>query len=293
MTFKFSSFSFLDYMLCMLLIQSAIIKAEYNEDEIDLILTSTQKERLDKFKQLMGPQLPQDYMKEDIYLVKWLKVNDFDIPSATRMLLDNIAWRKENRMDKILEEDWSDLNDEYKFVIEAAVAYVGDWDLRKLVIAGKGRRVMRYVDKLYEESNKILRNMQGGGSNSTRANLILEVSRFNVRQHFCPGCAPILGHLVSTLHRHFPLTVNFLIVLNTPQLALPIWDFVKPLMPKKSQEFVFIYGTNQNEWHKALWEKHRIDANKMSRALGGEGQDGLDFNTIADNNHYYQCPTTP
>lgn len=26
-----------------------------------------------KFKQLMGPQLPQDYMKEDIYLVKWLK----------------------------------------------------------------------------------------------------------------------------------------------------------------------------------------------------------------------------
>lgn len=48
MTFKFSSFSFLDYMLCMLLIQSAIIKAEYNEDEIDLILTSTQKERLDK-----------------------------------------------------------------------------------------------------------------------------------------------------------------------------------------------------------------------------------------------------
>ncbi|OXA60945.1 Phosphatidylinositol/phosphatidylcholine transfer protein SFH9 [Folsomia candida] len=234
MTFKFSSFSFLDYMLCMLLIQSAIIKAEYNEDEIDLILTSTQKERLDK----------------------------------------NIAWRKENRMDKILEEDWSDLNDEYKFVIEGcdyegrptAVAYVGDWDLRKLVIAGKGRRVMRYVDKLYEESNKILRNMQGGGSNSTRANLILEVSRFNVRQHFCPG---------------------------SPQLALPIWDFVKPLMPKKSQEFVFIYGTNQNEWHKALWEKHRIDANKMSRALGGEGQDGLDFNTIADNNHYYQCPTTP
>jgi hypothetical protein len=61
-------------------------------------------------------------------------------------------------------------------------------------------------------------------------------------------------------------------------------------MPRKSQDFVFIYGSNTQTWKKALLEKHRIDPNRLSRVLGGSGPDGLDFQSISSNGNVFQCP---
>jgi hypothetical protein len=94
-------------------------------------------------------------MKEDIYLVRWLRgskfstkhiffnkcciilyitqyfpcfqkspARNFDVEQARLMLLKNLKWREENRMDTILQEDFSDLESEMKYWINA-VAYDG------------------------------------------------------------------------------------------------------------------------------------------------------------------------
>lgn len=61
-------------------------------------------------------------------------------------------------------------------------------------------------------------------------------------------------------------------------------------MPKKSQDFVFIYGKNRIQWEKTLYDKHRIDAKMWSKELGGSGPDSIDFEDIRKNANYYECP---
>ena len=68
-----------------------------------------------------------------------------------------------------------------------------------------------------------------------------------------------------------------------------MWEVIKPLMPPLSREFVQIYGRNAKEWKEALLIKHGIDANKLSKDLGGKGLDAKDFDDIRENN-YYECP---
>jgi hypothetical protein len=59
---------------------------KYENKFLDLSITYNQKVALDKFKELVGPRLPHDYMSEDIYLIRWLRAKNFDIPAAEKML---------------------------------------------------------------------------------------------------------------------------------------------------------------------------------------------------------------
>lgn len=86
----------------------------------------------------MGPLVPREYMREDIYLIRWLrgtsfnpqfakkslpliiyrsdcicKAANFNLDTAEEMLIRNFKWRKQKNMDHILEEDFTDIIEEY------------------------------------------------------------------------------------------------------------------------------------------------------------------------------------
>lgn len=44
---------------------------------------------------------------------------NFNIPLARDMLMNNLKWREDNRMDSILEEDFSDFEEDFKYWIKA------------------------------------------------------------------------------------------------------------------------------------------------------------------------------
>lgn len=65
---------------------------------------------------------------------------------------------------------------------------IGDWDIRRAVIAGKGDKLMRYFDKVFEEASTMIRLMQADGQNATQLIVIFDVSSFSLGQHSCPRC---------------------------------------------------------------------------------------------------------
>ncbi|OXA39683.1 Patellin-4 [Folsomia candida] len=84
----------------------------------DLTLSVDQKVKLDEFNAIMSSRVPHEYMKSEIYLVPWLRVNDFNVDAATRALVTNFIWRDENKIDSILDEDWTEFNKDYRVNVE-------------------------------------------------------------------------------------------------------------------------------------------------------------------------------
>jgi hypothetical protein len=136
------------------------------------------------------------------------------------MLLEHIKWWKENRMDIIHDEDWSEFA-ESKFWTEGrdkegrpskifgfykskyrVVPYlihvltfkivlyihVGSWDLRRQVITGKQDRFLRYVSKGMDEVYGIVRELGEKYRNVSQGVLLLNVDGFSLVKHGCLQC---------------------------------------------------------------------------------------------------------
>lgn len=65
---------------------------------------------------------------------------------------------------------------------------IGDWDLRRIVIAGKSKRFVRYVQKILEEGTGFLRWGQEEGFNMTQATILFDLKGVNLVTHVCGGC---------------------------------------------------------------------------------------------------------
>lgn len=57
-------------------------------------------------------------MKKDVYLIRWLRSKYFNIRDAEKMLMDHLKWRKDNKIDRIMKEDFSDMDNKYKYHLE-------------------------------------------------------------------------------------------------------------------------------------------------------------------------------
>jgi len=223
----------------------------------------------------VGARLPHDYMRQDIYLVKWLRDKRFDLEEAEKKLMDNLEWRERNGMDSILSEDWRDLESDYRYSIEGCdvegrpviSAFLGDWDMRKLVLSGQSGRLTRYIDKLIEEVVTLVRSSQERGLNITQFSLILDLSNYNLAQHGCPQCIPVQLHFLRTIQEHYPGNLHRLHVINTPRLFQPVLHLMKPLFSERAKQILSFYGRDKEEWQRALLKESRRD--RLTKALGG------------------------
>ncbi|ODM90086.1 SEC14-like protein 2 [Orchesella cincta] len=142
-----------------------------------LTLTLRQKNALDKFRQTVEPILKESYMKQDTYLIQWLRARNFDIHSAEQMLRANLKWRKENGIDYIENEDWSDMISDFHATMDTydktgrpvGVIDIYDWDIRRAVIQGKAPRLLRYIVWLVENvTTQVYQRQEKLGMNVTQ-----------------------------------------------------------------------------------------------------------------------------
>lgn len=113
-----SKFSFFAQICICILSLSGFEETGSVSVEKDLALTQSEKSVLDKFRKKVEPLLYRNFMKYDIYLIRWLRARDFDVPSAEAMLRTHLKWRKERKMDSILQEDLDDIKKDFHATID-------------------------------------------------------------------------------------------------------------------------------------------------------------------------------
>ncbi|XP_021961916.1 SEC14-like protein 2 [Folsomia candida] len=248
-----------------------------------LTLTRSQKVALDEFRSAVSSKLPHQYMREDVYLIRWLREQNFNVSGATNRILKDIQWREDNDIDNILKEDWADFDREFRVHIEGCDKSgrpilsipVGDWDLRRAVVAGQSNRLMRYFSKLFEEGFTMARKFQENGQNATQGTIIFDMGNFNLIQQGCLRCIPIFFHILSVYEQHYPYFAHWVVSVNTPEFALPIYDIFKGILSKHVNEVLHIFGRNKRKWQNFLLEE--IDESQLTKNLGGTNFEALDY----------------
>ncbi|ODN06055.1 SEC14-like protein 2 [Orchesella cincta] len=211
----------------------------------DLVITQSQKIALDKFKARVLPILPEAYMKEDIYLIRWLRAKNFDISQAEEFLRENLKWRKLNKMEKIHEEDFSDIVSDFPVFVDSydksgapiITAIAGHWDLRRAHISGEATRLHRFLDKTMDEAAMKVREAQ-----SNPFPLFVET--------------------------HFPGLTDKIVIFNAPATIQAVRPIVRGAISGRTRGNIHLFGTNKAEWQKYLLEF--IDAEQLTEDFGGK-----------------------
>ncbi|ODM90079.1 SEC14-like protein 4, partial [Orchesella cincta] len=202
-----------------------------------LTLTLSQKTALDEFKDKVMPTLKDNYMKQDTYLIQWLR---------------ELKWREENGIDNITKEDWSDMTIDYPFTIDTydktgrpiGVIDIYDWNTRGAVLSGKGARLHRYDISIVENITRQIYELQEKGMHVTQVVIIGSADGFNVVQHACPVCVPIWIQFVQVIESYYPGALDELIIIDVGVLNIYEWDLRKAVLQGRSKRLMryLIYG---------------------------------------------------
>ncbi|ODM89230.1 SEC14-like protein 2, partial [Orchesella cincta] len=124
-------------ILAFSLMQNIVTEAVSVEEFLSL--TTSEKDALDKFRARVEPLLTSDRMKQDVYLIRWLRSKNFDVNAADKMLRDSLKWRHDEKIDNIHLEDFSDMASEFHVTVDTydktgrpiGVIDMFDWDIRR------------------------------------------------------------------------------------------------------------------------------------------------------------------
>ncbi|CAL8099399.1 unnamed protein product [Orchesella dallaii] len=232
-----------------------------------------------QFKASVIPKLPHDYMKSDVYLIRWLRARNFNAKKAEELILENIKWRTDNSMDTILEEDWADMEEEYPFKLNSHdkegkpvfLGAFGHWDLRKAEVTGRFPRLMRYGERILEEEEVLIRKLQAEGKMVTRTVIIFDMDGFNIFQHGCARCINFLLQFYSSYEDHHPgLMSKMFVVNNHPLVNTLLQPFLVSLAPG-TRDTVVLFNRNRAEYSKALLKY--IDYDQLPEKYGGSKEE--------------------
>ncbi|CAL8085636.1 unnamed protein product [Orchesella dallaii] len=228
--------------------------------EKDLSLSYSEKVTLDRFKERVAHKLPHDYMADDIYLVRWLRAKNFNIEQAEQMLNENLRWRNQNRMDTILNEDWSEFRDKYPVYLDTVnregmpilTSNFGDWDVRASALAGRMPKLIRYLSMNFEDAATKVRQFQNQGKNVSQYDFLINMENYNLIQQGCPQCMVFFVSIVQTYENHYPGFANNMVLFNTPAIFELVLRVIRPLMSQVSRDALKVYGQDKAQWSKAL-----------------------------------------
>ncbi|ODM89051.1 SEC14-like protein 2 [Orchesella cincta] len=234
-----------------------------------LTLTLSQKSALDKFKDQVMPMLKDNYMKQDTYLIQWLRARNFDINSAETMIRENLKWREENGIDNITKEDWSDMTiDTYdKTGRPIGVIDIYDWNTRGAVLGGKGARLHRYDISIVENITRQVYKLQDKGINVTQVVVLGNAAGFNVVQHACPVCLPIWIQFVQVIESYYPGALDELIIIDATPAIQILMEALKPFFSQNTRDAIKVFGPNRAKWMEYL--DNKISREERRKHYGG------------------------
>ncbi|OXA36929.1 SEC14-like protein 2 [Folsomia candida] len=243
----------------------------------NLSLTKSEKQKLDKFKKSVSTiKFPQPWMKEDLNLLRYLRARVWDSQRAKDMLTETVKWWRDYGMDNIHKEDWSKYEKEFPIYLDGVdtngqplFAFTfGEWDLRKAVVQGRLKGVIRWLFKRRDEVHKKVRDLQREGKiNGTQWNFILNLDNFNSHQHLCAQCLQLYTEWTGTYETHYPAGADKIIIINSPASFEIVLNLVRPLFSPSTRQALKVLGPNKSEWSPILFSG--IDKDQLPENFGG------------------------
>ncbi|KAH8859776.1 SEC14-like protein [Schistosoma japonicum] len=231
---------------------------------------------------------PLDICRSKRYLIRWLRARSWDIDEAEKMLYSHLKWRDIHKVDTLL--DWYEVPDviqkyfpggfcgEDKEGFPLYCAPVGRFDPGGFMKATTQTEFIQsriyfleYIIQrvLYEKSkehNKCIDQLT----------LILDVKHLSLK-HMHPSWIPVFSEMLTIMEANYPEVLRICYVINAPPIFGTIFNFIKPLLSKLTQEKIHVL---KSDYRPTLLQV--IDPNRLPACYGGK---------ITDPDGDPQCPS--
>jgi len=238
--------------------------------------TNEEKEALSQLKVAIKNIVYKDYHNLDSYLINFLRRKKLSVPETKKLLEANFKWRKEKKIDMILQEK-NMISMEKSFPINIdGVDKAGrpilnyilhKWDVRRFILAGKRDEYRRYQVYIIEKVTQKLLASALSGKDVSQIVILIDLSGFNTRQHGCLPCLQGLSDFVPLLDVNYPNIAHQVLFVNAPRAFETIITLMKGLIPESRRDLFRVFGYDKAEWRAYL--SKIVDDDQIPAAFGG------------------------
>ncbi|KAI9310885.1 CRAL-TRIO domain-containing protein [Dichotomocladium elegans] len=208
---------------------------------------------------LYGIALDKDSDDErlDVLLVKYLRARDLDLEAASKMLSNNIAWRREFKADTILEEHFDDsVFGEVGYILKTdkdkrpvCYNFYGNLDQEK--VFGDKERFIRWRVQLMEKGVQLI--------DFTEVDSMVQVHDYKGASMFgrTTNAKAATKEIIKLMQDNYPEFLSTKFFVNVPWWGSKIFNFVRPWLPEATVK-KFVVCSNQ-ELVETLSEKIPIE----------------------------------
>ncbi|XP_035715307.1 protein real-time isoform X1 [Folsomia candida] len=221
-----------------------------------------QKVLLDKFRATVEDRLPFDYMKKEIYLVKWLRSSNFQPDSAKERLYRHLRWRSEHGIDeKIdLQKDIEGWRSDFLLMFDGrdksgrpfVLIDLRNFDARRLIQQGKYDQMVRLYEHMIDRACKLGLDYSEKYKNITRGNVLVNLDGFNPQENSCSACIAMMVRNIATFVQNYPECVDKIFIINAPLSIDVLANIAKSAFSEEIRRNIFIYGKDPGVVKEAL-----------------------------------------
>ncbi|CAL8136340.1 unnamed protein product [Orchesella dallaii] len=191
------------------------------------------------------------------------------------MLVENLKWRKINKMDTICNENFDDMKREFPTSTDTfdkegrpvGTLDVSQWNIRNAVITGRAQRLLRYTNMLMEHVTRQVLEMQKNKLNVTQWTVVMNAEGVNMINHGCRACIQIWVQFMTSMDNHYPEWLHEFIAIDAPLTTYTIVRILQPFLFRHTREHMRLFGTDSQNWRRYLDSK--ISRDQRSEVYGG------------------------
>jgi len=238
--------------------------------------SKSEKIALEMFRSRVNGTLPQEFMKTNAFLIRWLRLNNLNVGEAEAELKTYLEAREREGVDNITPEDVRGMAKIMPFRLEGVdkhgrpiLEYLyGKSEFRRLALAGKSELAPKYLLFYCEKAlRKAIDIAERTGKDVDSFYFIPDVDGFNSRNHLCVSCFPITLRFIHVYNSILGPFIKHNRVINAPRIFAPVTAAVKQILKAKILEPLVVYDANKENWKKVLAED--IDLDQLPPRLGG------------------------
>ncbi|CAN7985270.1 unnamed protein product, partial [Ixodes hexagonus] len=190
----------------------------------------------------------QDIWKDeftDSYLLRWLRAREFDGVKAEKLLRENLAWRRQNGVDSLIETykppdvltrylPGGMCNHDRGGRPLWAVPY-GGLDVKGLLQCVSIEEVVKHVIYQMELlSAEMKRQTEKLGKLVDTFTVVCDYENFSLRQVYCLQAIDLTRHIMVLYESHYPEILERCLIINAPGFFPVFWRFIRPFFTERT-----------------------------------------------------------
>ncbi|KAM3865074.1 SEC14-like protein 1 [Diretmus argenteus] len=215
---------------------------------------------------------------KDEHILRFLRARDFNMDKAREILCQSLTWRKQHKVDYLLET-WTSpqvLHDYYtggwhhhdRDGRPLYILRLGQMDTKGLVRALGEESLLRHVLSINEEGlRRCEENTKVFGRPISCWTCLVDLEGLNMRHLWRPGVKALL-RIIEVVEANYPETLGRLLILRAPRVFPVLWTLVSPFIDENTRKKFLIYAGNDYQGPGGLVDY--IDKEIIPDFLGGE-----------------------